>query len=131
MLLPSTRLDPDGGAHEARVVRSAGLERVYAEHSWTIYRLLDPTPLVTGPGAVRIKSFGHTTIAGSATRPVRYLLRAHYIPFWRTSPNVCVARAPNGLTWLYVLRLASFSLKVASAGDGLLLAAGSGRSRCV
>ena len=72
MLLPSTRLDPDGGAHEARVVRSAGLERVYAEHSWTIYRLLDPTPLVTGPGAVPHQELRahHDRRQRHASRPV-------------------------------------------------------------
>src|SRR5262249_45701285 len=97
-----------------------------------IYRLPDPTPLVSGPGAVRIEKFGHTSVAGTVTRPGRYLLRANFIPFWRTGFGVCVARAPLGKTWLYVSRAGRFSLNVAPAGDAVLLAAHIDRPRrCV
>jgi hypothetical protein len=123
VLLPSTRLDPVGGPREARVVRSAGLALVHHNPRWMIYRLRRPTPLVTGPGTVRVETFGHTTIAGTVARPGRYLVRNHYIPFWKVGPNVCVERAPNRATWLYVSRPGRFSLRVASAPAALLLAA--------
>jgi hypothetical protein len=123
VLLPSTRLDPDGGPREAQVLRSAGLALVHHDRRWTIYRLQRPTPLVTGPGTVRIETFGHTTIAGTAARPGRYLFRNHYIPFWRGGPTVCVERAPNRASWLYLSRPGRFKLTVASTGDALLLAA--------
>ena len=123
VLLASTRLDPDGGPREARVLESAGLTIVYRDRRWTIYRLPRATPLVTGPGSVRIDTFGHTTIAGAVSRPGRYLLRNHYIPFWAVGPNVCVQRAPNRATWLYVSRPGRFSLRVAPPGAALLRAA--------
>ena len=132
VLLPATRLDPDGGPREARILLTAKLELVYRDPRWTIYRLPDPTPLVSGPGAVRIEKFGHTSVAGTVTRPGRYLLRANFIPFWRTGRDVCVARAPHGKTWLYVSRPGRFSLNVAPAGDAVLLAAHIDRPRrCV
>jgi hypothetical protein len=129
VFIPSTRLDPDGGPREARLVRSSGLELAFRDRLWTIYRLPHATALVTGPGTVRIDSFGHASLAGIVSRPGRYLLRNHYIPFWQTGPNVCVARAPNQATWLYISRAGAFSLKVASPGHALLLAADLDRPR--
>ena len=111
VLLPSTTLDPDGGPREARVARSAGLAVAYRDSRWTIFRLPRPTPLVTGPGTVRIEMFGHTTIAGTVTRPGRYLLRSHYVPFWEVGGAVCIRRAPDRATWLDVSRPGPFSLR--------------------
>src|SRR5262249_22713943 len=133
VLLPSTRLDPDGGPREARVLRSSdsGLCLVYRDRRWTIYRLPHPTALITGPGRVKVEAFGHTQIVGTVSQPGRYLLRAHYIPFWKAGGNVCVERGPNRMTWLVVSAPGRFSLKVASVGEALLLAAEGRQHSCI
>ena len=130
VLLPSTTLDPVGGPREASVVRSGvpGLERVYADRNWTIYRLSHPTPLVSGPGRARIDVFGHTLIAGFAPTTGPYLLRVHFVPFWETSGNVCVRRAPGDMTLLEVSTPGRFSLRVASTGEAIVRAAVGGGS---
>jgi hypothetical protein len=128
VLLPATKLDPVGGPREARLLRSnpAGLRPVARGRTWTMYRLADPTPLLTGPGRSRVTAFGHTRIAGAARRPGRYLLRVHFNPFWRTSPNVCVRRATRGMTYLEVREPGRFSLEVVPLGEALLRALGGG-----
>jgi hypothetical protein len=125
VLLPSTRLDPDGGPREAHVLRSrdSGLSVAYRDRRWTIYRLPQPTPLITGPGPARVDAFGHTRIVGTVSQPGRYLLRAHYIPFWEADKSVCVERGPNRMSWLNVYAPGRFSLSVAPAGEAILLAA--------
>jgi hypothetical protein len=125
VLLPSTRLDFEAAPREAQLLRSgeSGLIVAYRGRGWTIYRLPHPTPLITGPGQAHVLTFGHTRIDGTVSTPGRYLLRAHYIPFWQTSGPVCLRRGPDRMTWLDVTRPGPFSLKVASAGKALLLAA--------
>src|SRR5207244_593474 len=65
VVLPSTRLDPDGGPQEARLVRSgaAGLRLAYRDRVVAIYRLPHPTPLVTGPAKATVLRFGHVDIS--------------------------------------------------------------------
>jgi hypothetical protein len=134
VLLPSTRLDPDGGPREARVLRSpdSGLSLAYRDRRWTVYRLPHPSPLITGPAPARVDEFGHTRIIGTVSRPGRYLLRAHFVPFWKASTGVCVEPGPNRMTWLVVSAPGRFSLEVAPVGRALLLAASVVRPRsCV
>jgi hypothetical protein len=130
VLLPSTRLDFVAADQEARLLRSgaSGLVVAYRTRDWTIYRLPDPTPLITGPSRARIDLFGHTTIRGSVTAPGRYLLRVHHVPFWKTSGGVCVSRAPGRMTYLDIALPGRFSLTVPSPGEAVLRAAERGGS---
>ena len=56
--------------------------------------------MLTGPAPARVTLFGHTRIGGLVSRPGRYLLRSHYMPFWKVSGAVCLQPARNGMTWL-------------------------------
>lgn len=114
VLLPSTRLDPDGGPREASLLRSGstGLVIVYQSSNATIYKLPDATPLITGPGRARVVAFGHTTIRGVVSAPGQYLLRDHYMPFWKLAGDVCIRPAPNRMTWLDVAASGRFSMTV-------------------
>jgi hypothetical protein len=125
VLLPATALDWDGGPREARILRSpgSGLPVVFRDRSWTIYRVPHPTPLITGPGGVRVTGFGHTTIRGIAGSPGRYLLRAHYNPYWQLRGAGCVRAGPDKMTWLELERAGPFAVSVPSSADGLLDAA--------
>jgi hypothetical protein len=131
VLLPHTRLDFVAAAEEARVLRSgrSGLTVAWSDEEWTIYRLPQPTPLLTGPAPATISRFGHTRIAGTVAGPGTYRLRVRYVPFWRTTGPVCVHRAGDGMTALTVARAGSFSLRIASTGQAVLRAA-EGAQRC-
>ena len=129
VLLPATKLDPVGGPTEERLLRSGtvpGLREVYRDSMWTIYRLAAPTPLLTGSGVGRIDLFDHTRIGGVVEQPGRYLLRVHFIPFWKRTPGVCVSRTPSGMTFLDVSSPGRFLLSVPSGGAGLVKAAAGG-----
>ena len=128
VLLPATRLDPDGGPREASLLRSGttGLVVVHRDADWTIYRLPRPTPLITGPGPARVLAFGHTTVSAVVSTPGQYLLRARYMPFWKVSGDACVRAAANQMTWVDVRAAGRVELSVglgpaavvrAAAGD--------------
>jgi hypothetical protein len=114
-------LDWDGGPQEARVVRSAdtGLKLVFRSANWSIYELPKPTPLLTGPAHPVVTSFGHTIIKGRVFAAGRYLLRAHYNPYWRLGGAGCVARGPNRMTVLDLTRPQRFALTVPGTPEGL------------
>ena len=100
-----------------------GLKLVFSDRNWTIYRLRKPTPLITGPGPARVSVFGHTRIGGLLSRPGRYLIRSHYMPFWTVSGRVCLLPAPNGMTWLDAAASGSFSMRASPSSSGFEQAA--------
>ncbi len=122
VLLASTPLDWDGGPQEARVLRSpgSGLHVVYRSKDWTIYRLPKPTPLLSGPGRSVVTAFGHTAIRGTVAKPGRYLLRAHYNPYWQLHGRGCVRRGPAKMTWLDLRRAGPFTVSVPATPEGLV-----------
>jgi hypothetical protein len=122
VLLAATPLDWDGGPQEARILRSAGsgLRVVFRSKDWTIYRLPRPTPLLTGPGHSTVTAVGHSVIRGAVSKPGRYLLRAHYSPYWRLSGRGCVRHGPAQMTWLDLRRAGPFTLSVPATPEGLV-----------
>jgi hypothetical protein len=125
VLLPSTELDPIGAPREASLLRSrpAGLTVAFRDHDWTIYRLEKPTPLITGPGRARVTVFGHTRVGGLISRPGRYLMRSHYMPFWKLSGPICLLPGPNGMTWLDAAAAGAFSMVASASSSGFVQAA--------
>jgi hypothetical protein len=121
LLTTTAPLDWDGGPQEARVLRSAssGLRVVFRSANWTIYELPHATPLLTGPARPVVTSFGHTVIRGHVFAAGRYLLRAHYNPYWRLQGAGCVARGPNKMTILELPRPEQFALSVPGTPGGL------------
>jgi hypothetical protein len=122
VLLPSTQLDPVAAPQEARLLHSgsAGLSVAFRSKNWTIYRLPHATPLITGPAKAHVVRFGHTSIAGIASMPGRYLLRTHYTPYWSVRGAACVRPTPGDMTWLDVSAAGPFSLTLTSIPDALL-----------
>jgi hypothetical protein len=125
VLLPATRLDPDGGPREARLLRSGttGLVVAYRDTNWTIYELPRATPLITGPGSARVLTFGHTTISGVVSAPGTYLMRNHYMPFWKVTGAVCLRPAAHQMTSLDVAAAGHFTMTVDPDAEAILRAA--------
>ncbi len=88
------QLDPVGAPREARPapVGSRRAARCLPRPELDDLPRPDPTPLLTGPGPARVTLFGHTRIGGRLAGPGRYLLRSHYMPFWKVS-GACLPRA--------------------------------------
>jgi hypothetical protein len=122
LLSRTAPLDWDGGPQEARVLRSprSGLKVAFRSANWTIYELPHATPLLTGPAGPVVTSFGHTAIRGRVFVPGRYLLRAHYSPYWRLAGSGCVAQGPNKMTILDLTRPGKFALYVPGTPSGLV-----------
>ena len=122
VLTRTAPLDWDGGPQEARIVRSAatGLQLVFQSKDWAIYELPRATPLLTGPAHPQVTRFGHTVIDGRVFAAGRYLLRAHYNPYWHLAGAGCVAHGPNRMTVLDLRRPGRFALTVPGTPEGLV-----------
>jgi len=110
--LPDTTLDPSS-AQEGRLIRGGlpFLRVALTSRHWTVYAVLDPTPLLQGPG--RLTSLGHDSFALRAAAPGRFLVRVRYTRFWTiTGGGGHVGEAPGG--WTYVTARASGQVRVAA-----------------
>ena len=100
--LPDTPLDPSS-AQEGRLIRRGlpFLRKVFASRHWTVFRVLEATPLVSGPG--RLTSLGSDSFALRATSPGSFLVRVHFTRFWTlTRGDGCVSSSPSGWTSVMV-----------------------------
>ena len=114
VLLPRRELDSLGASGEARLLSSgrSGLVPAFRGRLWTIYRLPDATPILSGPGAATLTRFGHARIEGRTSRPGRYRLRVRYMRYWQVAAgSVCLAPAADGSTVLVTRRPGRFALR--------------------
>lgn len=121
VILANTAPAPEG-ILERRLLLSghSGLRQVFSGANGTIYELSRPTPILTGAAPAGISSDTHTEIAGWASRPGRYLLRVHWLPYWKlTSGAVCLRQGPGDMTDLQVAAAGRFSLHVPEVGSVL------------
>jgi hypothetical protein len=96
--LPDTALDPSS-AQEGRLIRAGlpFLRRVFTSRHWSVYSVLAPTPLATGPG--RLTALGHYSFALQALRPGSFLVRVHFTRYFTLAHGSgCVGPAPSGWT---------------------------------
>jgi hypothetical protein len=131
VLVPGTRLDPVGGTDEAQLLRSgvAGLRLVYATRSAAVYRLANPTPLLTGPSPAQIASIGHSSVTGWVAAPGRYFFRERYTPYYKVGPAGCAVPTKSQLTWLVLRHPGPFTLKVSRSAEAILTLAVDGDSK--
>jgi hypothetical protein len=129
VVVPGTVLDPDGAAREARLVgsRSSGLVLAYRAKNWAIYRLPRATPLLTGPGAAVITSFGHEEIAGRVSAAGTYFLRAHYSGYFKLHGRGCLKPGPGSMTDVVLRQPGSFRVTIAASPDAVFDASVSSR----
>jgi hypothetical protein len=123
--LPDVPLDPSS-AQEGRLIRAGlpYLREAFASAHWRIFRVLAPTPILSGPG--RLTALGHDGFALRASTSGRFLVRVHFTRYWAiTRGSGCVARAPGGWT---AVSLTAPGTAVVSAGFSLARAFGSGGS---
>ncbi len=110
--LPDTPLDPSS-AREGTLIKGGlpYLRLVFTSRHWRIYQVLDPTPLLAGPGV--LISLSSDSFALRASAGGRFLVRIHYTRYWRiVEGSGCVAQAPGG--WTYVTVSAPGEMRVAA-----------------
>jgi hypothetical protein len=113
VVLPDTQLGRVGEEREAALLRSrrSGLREVFRGETATIWELPEATPILSGPGAARLTLLAHDRVAGETETPGSYRLAVLYTPYWRVDDgDVCVERAPDGMTTLVVRRAGAFAL---------------------
>jgi hypothetical protein len=96
--LPDAPLD-HSSAGEGQLIRDGlpYLRRVFASRHWRIYEVLNPTPLLSGPG--RLTSLGHDSFGLQAPGAGSLLVRVHYTPYWALATGAgCVGRGTDGWT---------------------------------
>jgi hypothetical protein len=100
--LPDVPLDPSS-AREGSLIRAGlpYLEEVFRSRHWRVFRVLSPTPLLSGPG--RLTALGNDSFALLARAPGRFVVRVRFTRYWTlTRGTGCVTRAPGGWTQVTV-----------------------------
>ena len=134
VLLPRIRLNQAGAEAEARLLASgrSGLVQAHRTSDWRIYELRNATPLLTGPAAARLTSFGHDAIEGWTEAPGVYRLRVRHTLQWRvTDGRVCLSPTGGGATLVHVERPGPFRLEIREEPWAVLVdALGDRRGSC-
>ena len=115
VVLPETQLGRVGEEREAALLRSgrSGLREVFRSETATIWELPEATTILSGPGAARLTELAHDRVAGETETPGSYRLAVRFTPYWRVDGgDVCVERAPDGMTTVVARRAGPFALGV-------------------
>jgi hypothetical protein len=97
-----TKAPPDySSRREARLVRSgrAGLRRVFATHTVSVYAVPRPQPMLTGPGRPTVLALTREALTVHVSRAGEYRVAARWSRYWHASTG-CLSRAENGLLLL-------------------------------
>jgi hypothetical protein len=118
VLLPDTQLGRAGEEREAELLRSgrSGLRLVAAPDGWRIYELPRPAPILARGSLTR---YGHESVAGVLAARGEHRLAVRFTPYWQVAAgDVCVRRAPDGMTTLVAERRGRFELEIALLARG-------------
>jgi hypothetical protein len=121
VLLPSTQIGRAGEEREAALLRSgrSGLKPVYSSADWRIWEVPDPTPMLTGPAAARIASYGHDEVSGTVSAAGDFHLAVRYTSYWRVAlGNVCLRESGDGMTLLRAEGPGAFRLEIDLGAHG-------------
>jgi hypothetical protein len=108
--LPDAALD-DSSRQEAALIRAGQpyLRQVFASAHWRVYRVLNPTPLATGPG--RLTSIDVDGFGLRVDRPGDFVVRVRYTRYWTlVTGSGCIGPASDG--WTAVRAAAAGALRV-------------------
>jgi hypothetical protein len=112
VVLPDAPLDFSSQA-EASLLSSgrSALSVVDRSAHQTLYAVPHPTPIVTGPGPVRVLHDGRESLTVAAGAAGTYRVAVHWSPYW-TASSGCVAPSSSGMTELSVGRPEVVTIKL-------------------
>jgi hypothetical protein len=96
--LPDAPLDASS-SREGSLIRAGlpYLRQVFASTHWRVFGVLNPTPILEGPGV--LTRLGFDSFAFAAISPGSFRLRVHYSRYLKiTRGHGCVSRAPGDWT---------------------------------
>jgi hypothetical protein len=70
------------------------LRRLWANAHWTLYAVIRPTPLLSGPG--RLVSTSPDSFTIDARRAGRFVMRLHFSPYWAVTTGTGCVSASRG-----------------------------------
>jgi hypothetical protein len=124
-----TRSPPDYSSRaEARLVRSGQtpLRRVLSTREITVYAVPHPQPIVSGPGAPKVRAFRESRLVIRVSRGGTYGVAVRWSPYWHTSVG-CLRPSPDGMVELQTHRAATVHIAF-DVNASSLLAAFAGQS---
>jgi hypothetical protein len=106
---------------EAQLVRSgrAGLRRVFATPTVSIYAVPRPRPIVTGPGKPATLALRESQLVVRVTEGGTYRISVRWSPYWHASTG-CLAHTKGGLLRLRTLTAATVHIKFDVNASNLL-----------
>ncbi|MBO0713602.1 MAG: hypothetical protein J2P59_02510, partial [Acidimicrobiales bacterium] len=112
VVLPDAPLDFSSQA-EAALLSSgrSGLRLVHRGVHQRIFAVPHPTPIVTGPGPVRVLEAGPESLTIAAGATGTYRVAVHWSPYFRASAG-CVSPSGSGMTELQVKRPGVVSIRL-------------------
>jgi hypothetical protein len=123
---------PDYSAQaEAWLLRSgrSGLPVVFRSVHFTLYRVPDPLPIVSGPGRPRVTALTETTVTLVLPRPGTYRLGIRYSPYL-LAPAGCVTEAHDGMTVLTARAAGTVTVSFGVSAAGALAALTGSSTTC-
>ncbi|GAC1603108.1 MAG: hypothetical protein NVS3B21_31500 [Acidimicrobiales bacterium] len=95
--LPDAELDESATAEAALLDAGIlGLEPVWHDAHWRVWKVQDATPMVEGPA--HLERLDPDSFALEVDTPSEVLVRVHYSSHWDTGGAGCIAPSPTGWT---------------------------------
>jgi hypothetical protein len=110
--LPKAPIDYGGVAERALLAHPPSyLSVVYRDHDWTVYRVLHPTPLLSGADA-RLLRLGASSFTVQFREPGTATIRLHASTLWRPdSSTACLDQNSDGWVHLRVTHPETVTVK--------------------
>jgi len=127
-----TAAPPDYSARgEAALLREgrSGLREVFATPTLTVFEVLNPVPILTGPARGRVLRLTGTRVLLDLPRAGEYRLAVRFSPYW-DAPGACLIRRDDGMTTVSTSRPGRLELSFhVGAASALATAVTGERSR--
>jgi len=114
--VPAAPTDRGGAAERALLQNPPSyLSVVYRDADWTVYRVADPTPIVSG---ATLEAFGTSSVTLRFDQPGTATVRVHSSPLWSASGAACVVDDDG--PWLEVRSDQPGTVTAAATAAGVL-----------
>ena len=115
VLLPSGALDYTAQS-EAALLRSgrSGLVTIARLPNWTVYRVPNPTPILTStpPRSASLLRIEPDAVQIHIRQPGTSLLRVRFTPYWQVPRGVCLTQARDGMTTITATGTGTITLTI-------------------
>ena len=118
--LPDAKVDYSS-EREAALLRGAAppyLRPLWSSDHWRLFAVAGAAPLVSPPAVMSAVSTDSVTLRVPAAGS--YLVRVHFTPYWKVTPQGCVSEAPGGWTSVLARRAGTVRLVISFSLERVL-----------